>query len=78
MLTVKFLARTSASEDPALWTSLLPGGDPTAFGVCYTFADITATCAVDFSKWVKASPLENYSNIAEWHGRMVKRANYGA
>ena len=37
MLTVKFLARTSASQDPALWTSLLPGGDPTAFGVRYTF-----------------------------------------
>ena len=47
-------------------------------GESYTFADITATCAVDFSKWVKASPLEEWGNIAEWHGRMVQRANYGA
>ena len=46
MLTVKFLARTSASEDPSLWTSLLPGGDAEAFGVRYVF-DLDAR-AYDF------------------------------
>ena len=37
MLTAKFLARTAADQDPALWTSLLPGGDASAFGVRYVF-----------------------------------------
>ena len=46
-------------------------------GEGYSYADITATCAVDFSKWVKASPLESYGNIREWHGRMAARESYG-
>ena len=54
------------------------GQHPFMAGESYTFADITATCSVDFSKWVKASPLESHANIAEWHGRMTQRANYGA
>ena len=37
MLTVKFLARTAADQDPALWTALLPDADPEAWGVRYTF-----------------------------------------
>ena len=37
MLTVKFVARTAANQDPALWRALLPGGALDAFGVRYTF-----------------------------------------
>ena len=47
-------------------------------GERYSYADITSTVVVDFAGWVKASPLESHSNIAEWHGRMKARANYGA
>lgn len=47
-------------------------------GDSYSFADITGTVCVDFSKWVKASPLENHENIAAWHERMKARPNYGA
>ena len=36
-MKVKFLARTAADQDPALWTALLPGGDPASFGVSWTF-----------------------------------------
>ena len=41
MLTVKFVARTAADQNPALWTALLPRSDADAFGVRYTF-DIDA------------------------------------
>ena len=34
---MKWLARVALRQDPALWTSLLPGGDPESFGVRYTF-----------------------------------------
>jgi len=47
-------------------------------GDMYSYADITGTVCVDFSKWVKASPLETHENIAHWHATMKTRANYGA
>ena len=47
-------------------------------GDAYSFADITATVSVDFSKWVKASPLDTHANIAAWHARMKTRPNYTA
>jgi len=37
LLKIKFLARQPADQDPALWTSLLPNGDPQSFGVQYLF-----------------------------------------
>jgi len=47
-------------------------------GETYSYADITGTVCVDFSKWVKASPLETHSNIARWHKTMKARASYTA
>jgi glutathione S-transferase len=47
-------------------------------GNTYSYADITGTVCVDFSKWVKASPLETHENIARWHDTMKTRPNYGA
>ena len=47
-------------------------------GERYSYADITATVCVDFSGWVKASPVESHSHIAAWHERMKARTNYGA
>ena len=47
-------------------------------GEHYSYADITATACVDFSKWMKASPLETHSHIARWHETMKARPSYTA
>lgn len=47
-------------------------------GENYSFADITATVGVDFSKWVKSTPDESLTALHAWHGRMKARPNYKA
>lgn len=47
-------------------------------GAAYSVADITATIAVDFSRWVKASPEAGHTAIAAWHERMKARPSYTA
>ena len=42
----------------------------------YSIADITATCVVDFARWVKAYPLESQAALLEWHKRMSERPSY--
>lgn len=39
----------------------------------YSFADITALVAVDFSKWVKASPSEDLTALWAWHAKAAAR-----
>ena len=47
-------------------------------GPYYSLADITATVAMDFSKWVKCYPDESLTALHEWHDRMKARPNYTA
>ena len=47
-------------------------------GPNYSLADITATVAMDFSKWVKCYPEESLTALHEWHGRMKERSSYRA
>jgi len=39
----------------------------------YSFADITAMVAVDFSRWVKASPSEEFEALHKWHKKVAAR-----
>ena len=47
-------------------------------GERFSYADITGTVCVDFSGWIKASPLESHPNIARWHAGMKARPSYTA
>ena len=47
-------------------------------GEAYSVADITATIAVDFARWVKVYPLETQVALLEWHERMKARPSYKA
>jgi len=47
-------------------------------GAAYSVADITATCVVDFARWVKVYPLESQTALLEWHERMKARTSYTA
>lgn len=47
-------------------------------GPNYSLADITATVAMDFSKWVKCYPDESLTALHEWHERMAARPSYTA
>ena len=47
-------------------------------GDSYSVADITATVAVDFARWIKVYPLESQTALLEWHGRMKERESYDA
>jgi len=51
---------------------------PYVAGNSYSMADITATVAVDFAKWVKVKPLQSHTAILEWHERMRQRPSYSA
>jgi len=56
--------------DAQLQDNAYVGGDS------YSVADITATCVVDFARWVKAYPLESQTALLDWHGRMTERPSY--
>ena len=47
-------------------------------GPNYSLADITATVAIDFSKWVKCYPDDSLTALHEWHERMTARPSYTA
>ena len=47
-------------------------------GNSYSVADITATIAVDFGRWVKVYPKEDQTALLTWHDRMKARPNYKA
>lgn len=47
-------------------------------GENYSVADITATVAVDFAKWVKVVPTESQTALLDWHERMKARPSYNA
>ena len=47
-------------------------------GPNYSLADITATVAMDFSKWVKCYPDASLTALHEWHERMTARPSYTA
>ncbi len=49
------------------------GQTPFVAGDSYSLADITVQVAVDFSRWVKASPDEKYKNLHEWHSKVSAR-----
>ncbi len=44
----------------------------------YSFADISALVAVDFSAWVKARPDEKFTALHDWHGRVSERPSSSA
>ena len=68
MLRVKFLARTAADQDPALWTALLPDADPKAWGVRYTF-DMEAR-DYDYLVVYEDLPYPPGSSRSEWVERL--------
>ena len=47
-------------------------------GNSYSVADITATIAVDFGRWVKVYPKEDQTALLTWHDRMKARPKYKA
>lgn len=44
-------------------------------GDFFSFADITAMVAVDFSKWIKAKPDQSLSALYDWYGKVSARAS---
>ena len=42
-------------------------------GKSYSIADITALVCVDFSGWVKASPVESLTALQAWHKKVSSR-----
>jgi len=42
-------------------------------GDSFSFADITAMVAVDFSKWIKSTPDHSLTDLHDWHRRVSKR-----
>lgn len=47
-------------------------------GNFFSFADISAVVAIDFSKWVKMFPDGRYASILQWHSKISKRSSYSA
>ncbi len=45
-------------------------------GERYSFADITATVAVDFCKWIKVPVSDDAANLRRWHEAMQARPSY--
>jgi len=46
---------------------------PFIAGNDYSLADITAMVCVDFARWVKASPAEEFKALHNWHNKVSKR-----
>ena len=46
---------------------------PFVAGNDYSLADITAMVCVDFARWVKASPAEEFKALHSWHNKVSKR-----
>jgi glutathione S-transferase len=51
---------------------------PYIAGEVFSFADITAVVAMDFSKWVKASPDTELKALWAWHENVSKRPSMTA
>jgi len=47
-------------------------------GSNYSMADITATVAIDFAKWVKCYPDDSLTALHNWRERMKARPSYNA
>jgi glutathione S-transferase len=46
---------------------------PFVAGEVFSFADITAMVAVDFSRWVKVAPKEEFKALHKWHRSVADR-----
>ena len=54
------------------------GESPYIAGDRYTIADITATVALDFARWIKARVPEDHTNTLRWHAEVTDRPSYAA
>jgi len=59
----------------AFWEDLDKRLQNTPFitGDSFTLADITALVCVDFSRWVKVSPADEFKALHSWHNKVSKR-----
>ncbi|MEQ8659924.1 MAG: glutathione S-transferase family protein [Gammaproteobacteria bacterium] len=60
------------------WLETYLGEAPFVAGECFTMADITAFCAIDFARWVDIDiPADNVLSHA-WYARVAARPSAGA
>lgn len=69
------LAQRGAARIQIFWEDLDAQLQKNEFvaGDQYSLADITAMVAVDFSRWVKVSPSEEFKALHAWHKKVAAR-----
>jgi glutathione S-transferase len=69
------LAERGRLRIQTFWEDLNAQLENNAFvaGDSYSIADITAMVGVDFSRWVKAAPSEEFKALHDWHNKVAAR-----